>query len=752
MSHQEYLVEQAEVLLSYEPPFALIPIKLTVNDDGKLEKMPVMKWKDKPIPEKELMKKLRAKRGANGLAFDLRRSGLVIIDVDGYKDECNWADWLIDTGYDMPDTWKVKSGSGGHHYIFANPDNIQLRGNIAGVAAVDIKSAGIEIIPPSFIDGYQYDWLTGPDELEDGPAPIPDWLIEECGKGEASGSGADNVTVALAMREPEENLDVLDKLLAAPNDGVDYAQWLTIVMGLHFEFHETSFELMARTALVDWTKTRAEGCSDDDIEQVKKTWDSLPRMAEIQTPFVTIGSVYHFLDQFEKAPMTPDKAAELKDAVKEVTAPRNRKLPSVYTFTGETMPPRPWVMGTDLIKGEVSALFAKGGTGKSSLVILQALAIATGRPLLGVKVYGKRKVWLWNGEDGIEELQRRIVAAMMHYGITQEDIGDRLMLQTSADMPVNIAFETTAQDRGKDRQKVSIDSVMIDWIVDTANDTGAEVLMFDPFVNTHQLNENDNVHVNVVMQAFKKIAQDGNVAVQLVHHVAKGTLRSDGKEDTSEAARGATSFINAARVGLALQQVSIADAGKVGEGENENDFVKLVDSKANLAQRRSMHNARWFKKVSVKLNNGTELYPEGDYVAVMEIFQPTEKMLSSHYGQLLTIMQTLEAELAEHERTIDDDEEETGGYIFKNTANSFWAGWKIAEVLNLPIGEHGSEDKRSDRENANRLHILELLNEAISLRYVANTEQRLKPANGKPAPIYTVTAGSINLVLSHLNS
>jgi len=166
------LVTQAEALLAYEPPFVLIPVKLSIGDDGKLNKIPVMKWSEKPIPEKDLLKRLSV-RSTNGMAFDLRRSGLVVIDVDAYKEECNWYEWVEENGVEYPATWKVRSGSGGVHYIFANPDGIQLRGHIAGVVGVDIKSAGIEIIPPSMCVGREYIWMVGPTTSKTGQHRSP---------------------------------------------------------------------------------------------------------------------------------------------------------------------------------------------------------------------------------------------------------------------------------------------------------------------------------------------------------------------------------------------------------------------------------------------------------------------------------------------------------------------------------------------------------------------------------------------------
>ena len=83
-----------------------------------------------------------------------------------------------------------------------------------------------------------------------------------------------------------------------------------------------------------------------------------------------------------------------------------------------TIRPRDWLYDRHYIRGYISATVAPGGAGKSSLVIVEALAMATGRDLLGVKPRRRLKVWLWNGEDPLDELQRRIAAACKHYGIS----------------------------------------------------------------------------------------------------------------------------------------------------------------------------------------------------------------------------------------------------------------------------------------------------------------------------------------------
>src|SRR3954471_19131190 len=94
------------------------------------------------------------------------------------------------------------------------------------------------------------------------------------------------------------------------------------------------------------------------------------------------------------------------------------------------IPRREWLYGKEFIRRYVTTTVAPGGVGKSSHAIVEALAMASGRNLIGDEPVGKLRVWIWNGEDPEDELQRRIVAAMLHYGITPGDIEGRLFVDS----------------------------------------------------------------------------------------------------------------------------------------------------------------------------------------------------------------------------------------------------------------------------------------------------------------------------------
>ena len=85
----------------------------------------------------------------------------------------------------------------------------------------------------------------------------------------------------------------------------------------------------------------------------------------------------------------------------------------------KTLPKREWIYGTQLIRKFGSATFAPSGSGKSNLMIVEALAMATGRPLLGILPPKRARVWYWNGEDPYDELERRDrgrLPALRHHG------------------------------------------------------------------------------------------------------------------------------------------------------------------------------------------------------------------------------------------------------------------------------------------------------------------------------------------------
>ena len=145
------------------------------------------------------------------------------------------------------------------------------------------------------------------------------------------------------------------------------------------------------------------------------------------------------IDQARKdwdIPDPGDKTIERKPAPLPIHA-------TPYAFKDPaTIPPREWLYGQLLVRKIVSATISPGGIGKSSLIAAEALAMVSGKDLLGVSVSEPLRVWLWNLEDPQEETERKIQAAAKHYKLKPDDFGDRLLIDSGRDQKLVIAQTT----------------------------------------------------------------------------------------------------------------------------------------------------------------------------------------------------------------------------------------------------------------------------------------------------------------------
>jgi hypothetical protein len=269
------------------------------------------------------------------------------------------------------------------------------------------------------------------------------------------------------------------------------------------------------------------------------------------------------------------------------------------------IPQRSWLYGRHLIRGEISATLAPGGIGKTSLAVVEALAMATGLPLLGHQPPGPLRVFLWNGEEPVEELGRRMAAAMKHFGISPEMVGDRLFIDNGHTMPLILAEE------GRDGTRVH--APLIHELIGELRRREVDVFLVDPVISTHNLSENENNGIQKLATAWKAVAVGANVAVGLAHH----TRKLGGRDATTEDSRGADALIAKVRDGRVLNVMSEADAAKLGVlGRDRLSYFWTggPGGKSNMSARTGQK--EWFRLVSIDLGNGGAGGP-GDSVGVV---------------------------------------------------------------------------------------------------------------------------------------
>lgn len=126
-----------------------------------------------------------------------------------------------------------------------------------------------------------------------------------------------------------------------------------------------------------------------------------------------------------------------------IAQPRKTIRATPFTWrVPSAIPPREWIYGRHYVRRYVSVTVAPPGVGKTTLGTGEALAIGSGKPLLGVTPAERGRVWMWNGEDPIDECERRVAAACIQYGLAQHDVEGWLFLDSGRDTEIIIATTT----------------------------------------------------------------------------------------------------------------------------------------------------------------------------------------------------------------------------------------------------------------------------------------------------------------------
>ena len=108
-----------------------------------------------------------------------------------------------------------------------------------------------------------------------------------------------------------------------------------------------------------------------------------------------------------------------------------------------TIPPRQFLYDRHYIRRAIGATIAAGGRGKTTLSVFEAVTMASGRDLVTGKPLpgGPLRVWLLNGEEDQDELDRRVAAVCQRYRVTQTDLGGRLFVQSVRTRQVSLPAE-----------------------------------------------------------------------------------------------------------------------------------------------------------------------------------------------------------------------------------------------------------------------------------------------------------------------
>lgn len=578
-----------------------------------------------------------------GMITGRASNNVFVLDLDTYKSDAPQKWWeaqcYLNNGGEIPHSWRSRTGSGGRHLFFRAPETWVVPNNNTAIG-VDIKGqGGFVVLPPSLHTDGSYAWEPGFAPYEVGELEeAPRWLLD----------ALDNLAEAYGGHQPETRVQDGEPVLATPSPTSDLNAF-----GIRVDGRESA---MARVVYAGVMALRREHASPTgaEIEQhrqltfshyLQETVTRLPgvdnaagleREGRGETLF---NAKWRRLlgkwgtSELEAAAARPNPKG-IKDvspwageaAQSELSSPIS---PTLYAFPHpSTIPPREFLYGKRVVRRFLGATVSPGGLGKSSLIIVEALALATGLPLLGIQPHGPCRVWLWNGEDPADELDRRIAAAMQAHALTSELVGNRLYVDSGRDQEIIIAHRIAGQ--------IQVAEPVVAGLIAAVQTLKIDVLKIDPFVSSHRVSENSNDEMDRVVKQWNFIADKGNCAVELVHH----TRKTGGMEVGVEDARGASALIAAARTARVLNGMTRDEARAVNLEDERTRYFRVDTGKSNLAPRSDL--ADWYKIDSVDIGNATGLRPS-DHVGVVHAFVMPDVFAAATPDQSLAALEAIEA-------------------------------------------------------------------------------------------------------------
>lgn len=384
-----------------------------------------------------------------------------------------------------------------------------------------------------------------------------------------------------------KNPRLKDAVNAIKNKGLHYDEWVRVGMAIKAatDDEDEAFELFDAFSRLD---------ERYDAQTTREKFDSF------NPTQIGAGTIYYLAEQngFDAKPDPTTEFTEV-DLSTIAAKPNDLSVNWLQPIDVAKLPPRQWVLGKYLLRGQVTTLVAPGGVGKSTLTLGWAASIATLKDLMAAAPHEHGKVWVINNEDDETELYRRFAAVQQHFDIAWKDLSERLILSGRGDRKFRVASRATSSGLAQGRH--------VDQAIDFIRTYHISTLIVDPMVGTHDADENNNAEMEIVMDAYRRIAREGNCAVCVVHHTSKPQGgSSEGFAGNANASRGASAVINAARVSLTLFDMSMQDAERFGVPEQQrNRYARLDDAKANLALRSGTMS--WFYRETVKLENGDDV-------------------------------------------------------------------------------------------------------------------------------------------------
>lgn len=542
-----------------------------------------------------------------GLITGDASGGLLCVDLD-VNDKSKAMEWwagilAVHNNNMEPETVSQRTGGGGRQILFRTPAGYSPPTNKTSLG-VDLRGqGGFMMCPPSLhASGKNYEWEEGCAPYDIEVMEAPDWLLEEIeALLIAHGGGTPTGPRERVESDTQKNDFGLD--IDGREEKLQRMVWARVV-DLRREFPIQPSQADQEAELADlWqnylrtTASRLEPREGKDkadlLEMEGRGWSNMERkwryaMKKWDKEVMAAASVAR---EKPLAHVEPERAPEPARLATESATYRFEPR----SFTGELPPPRPWAYGNFLMYRAVSAVAAPPGVGKTTFSFQVGIAFALDKELgpWAPAPGGGGKVWLYNGEEPQDELDRRFMAAAYEAGVEDHVAAERFFYNSGLDERlqfVRVDPQTKEIQRHPD----------VDLVKEIIKAQCIRLFILDPLIEFNGATE-DGEGFKAMGGVMREIANDCECSVLFFHHTPKAS-NSDTAAGDANALRGGGPLIGSARFVSTMFAMSVKDAEEYGvERSERHKYVRFDDAKANMTVMSG--EPYWWVKLGVGLDN-----------------------------------------------------------------------------------------------------------------------------------------------------
>jgi hypothetical protein len=289
-------------------------------------------------------------------------------------------------------------------------------------------------------------------------------------------------------------------------------------------------------------------------------------------------AVLQALNDARCEPPLAEKELELiargKQYIEPDTPPADWCPPRVVTygadFDAAKIPRRRWLLGRRRSIGDLTVDVGPPGVNKSTLLLTDAVAIATGRKIIADEVYETGAVRFLAGEDARRDVEARLAGILTRHGIAPAELAGRLQIVYLTEHDATTYCLAQMVD-----DLAVLNTSMLEWL---RRERGIIATFLDPILAWHRLLENSNEAMQVLSSSLRSLAVRTQQHIGFDHHVTK-VAQADSEAHVGKlaAVRGGGSLAADARWVYTLARLKPETAEAYGVPETERTRYRRLD-------------------------------------------------------------------------------------------------------------------------------------------------------------------------------